>query len=167
MLSPNGGLIALAAFAPAATELPPSKPAAIARAAQDCAAAVAGGAVDLASLARAGWKQGVLGQDGKEAETSLRFFGRAVGDPLIIVGTDRGLERVCTVTSRLPRGYRLGDIADHALNGFAALGPVKVAREGSDYVLSNGAIMTILSASGTPKEPGVRVSVMSISEGAK
>ena len=103
MVSRLAPLIIVAALGatPAAGQMKPSTPEAIASATVDCWAATGAAALDEQALKAKGWKAGrIEDKKGKAAETPLGFYSKD-GSNVLLMTLGEGEARGCTVMSRV------------------------------------------------------------------
>ncbi|HEY5712893.1 MAG TPA: hypothetical protein VIT38_13450 [Allosphingosinicella sp.] len=139
-----------------ASGLPPVAPAAIIDAAQSCGNAVTTERLDEQRLAADGWTLGSVTNNGRAADTPLRFFSR---NSIMLVTTPG--EASCFVMARLESRQSFVAVRDGMTAAFGR--PFRADASGMTQWILTESRAAQLDATGSREQPAVRISIIHMS----
>jgi hypothetical protein len=155
-------LLALAAglASPAAAQLKPNSPEAIASAATDCWSAAGPRSLDEARLRQLGWAAGsIKSPGGKDIDTPLRVYSKR-GSNVVMMVMNSATMSGCTILSRVAKAEEIGVTAQLLLTKLTAIDPtVKGSRQGQSILYFALPRVAELAPTGTIEQPATRIVV--------
>ena len=133
----------------------PATPQEIVAGSKSCIAATTAKSVDPAKLRADGWNTASVSNDGRAIETPMTFFGK--GGLLLTFNKQRSAP-FCFITAHLPAAANFDAVAFAMDGGLGIAGKAKPSEAGTIYWFPTSYIVQ-LTATGTLKEPAVRVAI--------